>query len=226
MNRRMSLLITLAAALLISFIPFVHWPLKWFETLFHESSHSLAALLTGGHVDKIVLRFDGSGLTWSSGGFRPLVSFAGYAGSILWGTGLYTLASSVDDRNARHVVIGLLIAGVLESVTWLAFGFSSWIIMAVVLGTLAMLLQPSAARAVRPLLRLIGSYVLISGIVAPTYILSAGGAENDAKALAGMLWIPQFLWVAIWAGMGLVAIAWLYRQARRADLGEQPKISG
>lgn len=221
MNRRVSLLVILAAALMLSFVPYVHWPLKWFETLFHESSHALAAVLTGGHVDRLILRFDGSGLTWSSGGFRPLVSFSGYAGAIFWGTGLYALATSVDDTQARHVVIGLLAAGGLECVTWLAFGFSSWVIMAVVLSTLALLLKPAAARIARPLLRFIGAYVLLSGIVSPTYIFYAGGAQNDAKTLAGQLWVPQFIWVLIWIGMGCLAIVWLYRRARAHDLAEE-----
>jgi hypothetical protein len=217
MNHRLSLLSLVGAALVLSAIPYLHVPLTWFETLFHETSHALAAWVTGGHVQRLELHLDGSGLTWTAGGWSPLISWAGYAGAIAWGSGLYLLATAVSDRTARHVVWGLLLAGLLETVTWLAWGWSSWAIMATLMGVLAMLLWRPAARVARPLLRFIGLYVLLSGIRSPTYLLGMGEGDNDARALAHLLWVPAVVWVALWVILGLAALGMLYRRAGRAD---------
>lgn len=220
MNRRTELLLFLSAAIVLTFIPILHVPLKWFETLFHESSHALAAAITGGHVTRLSLAWDGSGLTWSSGGWRPLVAFAGYAGAIVWGALLYALASAMSPNATRNVVIGLLIAAGVETIFWLAFSFSTYLIMVVLMGLLALLLQPRAATVAKPALRLIGAYVLVSALVSPTYILQTGQTGgNDAKTLAGMLWIPSVVWVGIWLLLGLAAVVALYRLERRVDRG-------
>jgi len=221
MNRRTQLLAFVAAAIVLSQIPYLHVPLKWFETLFHESSHALAAFLTGGHVARIALHADGSGLTWSSGGIRPLVTFAGYAGAIAWGALLYALATAVRPTTARAIVIGMLVLGILEALTWLAFSLTTYAIMAVILGLLVMLLSPRAAPLAQPALRLIGAYVLVSAIVSPSYILQAGqSSENDAAALASQLWVPSIVWVAIWLALGVAAVVGLYRLEGRVDRGQ------
>lgn len=218
MSHRLSLVALCGAALVLSAIPYVHVPFTWFETLFHENSHALVAALTGGHVDRIALHMDGSGVTWSAGGWRPLVSFAGYAGAILWGAGLYALASGVSDRTARATVIVALCVGVLESMTWLAFSPASWFIMAILLIIMAALLWRPVAKIARHILRFIGIYVLLSGIRSPTWILAgAGNGSSDADTLKHMLWIPVTVWVGLWVAMGATALFLLYRRAARQD---------
>lgn len=218
MNRRLSLVGLALAALVLSGVPYLHVPLTWFETLFHESSHALMALITGGHVARLELHLDGSGLTWSAGGFRPLISFAGYAGAILWGAGLYLLASGVSVRTARGVVVALMCLGVLESTTWLAFSPASWLIMATLLAILGASLWRPVARVARHILRFIGIYVLLSGIRSPTWILAgAGNGHSDADDLRGMLWVPASVWVVLWVSLGLLALVILYRRAQKAD---------
>lgn len=218
MNQRLQLGLYLGLAVGLAWVPGVHVPLKWFETLFHESSHALAAVLTGGHVARLSLAWNGSGLTWSSGGFRPLVSFAGYAGAIGWGTLLYRMATSMAPRTVRYLIGTLAVAACLEVVFWLAWDGISELIMGTLLLLLGLLWHPRAARWAKPALRLIGAYVLMSALVSPTYILQTGQTgDNDAKALAHMLWVPSVVWVGIWLALGLLAIVSLYRTAARLD---------
>ncbi len=57
------------------------YPFKLFVTTVHEACHALVTRLTGGNVQMISISPDESGLTLTSGGFRPLISMAGYLGT-------------------------------------------------------------------------------------------------------------------------------------------------
>lgn len=216
-RHRVSFLILVAAAFLWAGVPYAHVPFEWFETLFHESSHALTAWLTGGQVSRIELHLDGSGLTWTAGGMGALVSFAGYAGAVFWGAGLYGLATAVSTRAARTVVIGLLVLGGLETFTWLAFSPGSWLIMGTMMGILALLLWRPAAGLARQALRFIGLYVLLSGIRSPTFQLAQGVAHSDAMDLRTLTWIPASVWVGLWVMLGALTLAVLYWREHRAD---------
>lgn len=60
-------------------------PFKFFAVMVHEYSHALAAILTGGTVVEIRTFWENGGHMRSYGGFRPIVSSAGYVGSALIG---------------------------------------------------------------------------------------------------------------------------------------------
>jgi hypothetical protein len=61
------------------------FPLKMFVTYIHESSHGLAAIITGGSLVRFEMALDTSGLAYTSGGIRTLIVSAGYIGSTIWG---------------------------------------------------------------------------------------------------------------------------------------------
>ena len=207
----------MALSCLLAGTPYVHRPLGWFETLFHESSHAIAALATGGRADRLELSFDGSGLMWTAGGWGPVVSFAGYAGAICWGSLLYLVASAAPPAAARKVAFALAAACAAETVLWLSWDPVTLAIMAMAGGTFSLLLWKRAAGVARSALRMVGAYVLVSGIRSPTYILAAGGAHNDASALRDQLLFPEWFWVGAWCVMGLAATVIVYRVESRAD---------
>lgn len=61
-------------------------PFKVFVVFLHEISHGLGALVTGGVVKGIVVRWNESGLTYSLGGNFLAIATAGYIGSVIWGS--------------------------------------------------------------------------------------------------------------------------------------------
>jgi hypothetical protein len=96
------------AAAIAAVLSFTGWSLyidKLQVTFLHEASHGLAALLTGGKVLSFTLAPDTSGLCTSAGGFRPLISMAGYMGSCLFGGAM--LVAARKRGWARWVVLGL-----------------------------------------------------------------------------------------------------------------------
>lgn len=84
--------IAVVAAVVASLLPFGLWFDELFVTFLHEASHGLAAILTGGSLREFYLHANGSGLAYTSGGFRPLIIAAGYLGGCLWGGALLVAA--------------------------------------------------------------------------------------------------------------------------------------
>src|SRR5688572_17239803 len=81
------------------------YPFRLFVTFLHEASHGLAALLTGGSIDRLIIAPDTSGLAYTRGGFRPLVVLGGYLGSCVWGGAL--LVASRRAGWEKPILLGL-----------------------------------------------------------------------------------------------------------------------
>jgi len=77
------LLISIAVVIILWTTP-VLYPLKLLVVFFHESSHALATILSGGDVAQLVLLKEQGGYVMSRGGSRFLVLNSGYLGSLLW----------------------------------------------------------------------------------------------------------------------------------------------
>jgi hypothetical protein len=110
------------------FIPFagtITYPIRLFVTFIHETGHALAALATFGGVNRVKLEWNGSGVTFTQGGWGLLISSAGYLTTTAYGSALLLLLRR--QRNARTAAIGtgvlLLLVTVLfggNIVAWLA----------------------------------------------------------------------------------------------------------
>ncbi|MDD3146729.1 MAG: M50 family metallopeptidase, partial [Candidatus Riflebacteria bacterium] len=58
-------------------------PIKYLTVFFHELSHGLAAVLTGGSIVRIEVNANLGGVCWTAGGIRFIVISAGYLGSLV-----------------------------------------------------------------------------------------------------------------------------------------------
>lgn len=77
-------------------------PIKMAAVTFHEISHGIAALLTGGRVFGYAVSPSGAGVTFGVGGNYLLILFAGYLGSSLSGALLYV--ASVRWKPAAAII--------------------------------------------------------------------------------------------------------------------------
>ena len=89
-------------------IPLISIPFTWVETFFHELSHGLATLITGGSISKIQLLPNGAGFCYSYGGWPILIAFSGYAGASGFGLLIYQLAQSATNKLTKLISSAVL----------------------------------------------------------------------------------------------------------------------
>ena len=184
-------------------------PLKILVVFFHEASHALATILTGGDVIRLSISPDQGGFVISAGGNRFVTLTAGYLGSLLLGVGLLLGATRSTADRAVMAVCGmatLLIAGLYVRDQF-ALGFS--------LGTGAVMLLMArylGHHANDLALRLIG---LTSIIYVPYDIFSdtiaRSGLRSDARMLAEEFGGTTVIWGGLWLAVSVAIIGWCLR---------------
>jgi hypothetical protein len=193
-------------AVLLPMIPVVSWlgwPLRLFGTFIHEAGHALAALVSLGEVEHLVVHADGSGVTWTSGGSRFLIGSAGYLGTTLYGVALMLCV-----RRAARARWALGLTGaVMLLLTGLYAGHgATWPVFLGALGSLGLgwgAARPSAASWSRALL---GAGALGVWVAVAAYLGATGGL---------LTWI-----LGLGCGLGLLAAArWLGQGAVRFAAG-------
>ncbi len=216
MNPIVLILMVLTIVLGLFFAPgWLIAPLKWFEVFFHEFSHGLAALITGGSIVRVDLQFGGSGTCHYRGGFRPLVAFAGYAGASLWGWAIYSSAAAVNKRTAHLLIALLLITVVLVALLW-GRDWETWVILSIMGGILLLLLRHGEQSLLKLFVEFIGLFILITSIQSPLFLLDVHG-KGDAATLQGLSGIPEIIWIGLWVLVGLAALVLILRSGLKAQ---------
>ncbi|MDB5097002.1 MAG: hypothetical protein JWM80_1423 [Cyanobacteria bacterium RYN_339] len=175
------------AALIAAVLSFTGWSMyvdKLQVTFLHEASHGMAALLTGGRVLSITLQPDTSGVCMSAGGFRPLISMAGYMGSCLFGGAMLVAARKRGWARWTLLGLGVFMVGFTvlfggNMVAWLVgLGWGAFFIWAGLKGRgwqLALLLSFMAIR---------NSLNAVTDLRVLLHISGYGGALTDAQIMS------------------------------------------
>ena len=171
-------------------------PLKILVVFFHEGSHALATLLTGGSVLAMHIVANQGGEVQSVGGWPIVIISAGYLGSLLWGALILILAarSSAD----RWIMAMLGVAMLLLTAFYVRnlYGF--------VFGLLGGL---SALASAKILSAWLNDLVLkLIGVVTMLYVpmdifsdtLARSELRSDARILAEYLGGTTMFWGALW----------------------------
>lgn len=204
-------------------VGYVVYPLQLFATFIHESSHALAALVTGNSVMSLTVSPDASGAVWSqaSGFSALLISSAGYLGTTAFGTLLLVwMRFGFSSRLALYISSGLV--GVMTIV----FGFLApfWNLLAnVTFGSvvftvfsgavlavgLAAIAKFASTKWVNFALAFLSVQCLLNAFFSLKDLFMISAATNqttDAANMAAATGIPSLLWVVIWIGISLILI--------------------
>jgi len=91
-------------------------PIKYLTVFFHELSHGLAAILTGGKIVSIEVNANQGGVCHILGGINFITFSAGYLGSLVWGC--LILIGAVKTRFDQHITAGLGILLLAVTAIW------------------------------------------------------------------------------------------------------------
>lgn len=210
-------------------IPIVSWllyPFKLFVTMVHESSHALAARLTGGQVSSVSISADESGLTESYGGFRPLVACAGYMGTAIFGGLLIYLGRKANEaRSVLHTVGWVLLS---MTIFYGGGGYFSFISMLLISISLILIAKHSEDKTCHMVLLIMAVITTIEAILdfRTLMILSViPDAANDARTMAMLTGIPRTIWTLLYGAFSITVLFlsfWLaYRPREDADLSSR-----
>lgn len=203
--------------------PFVY-PLKMLVVFFHELSHGIAAMLTGGEIVRIELDARQGGLCVTRGGWRFLITSAGYLGSMLWGGAILVAAARTNFD--RQIMAGLGALMLVAAVLWVR-PFISFALVFVLLTGVAMV---AASRWLGEqgndlLLRLIGLTSCLYAIAdIKSDALDRDVPGSDAWVIADSLpFINGWIVGAIWILLSVVAsgfFIWIAAQGGPAPDGK------
>lgn len=188
------------------------YPLKIFVVLLHEISHAVAAVATGGSIQRITLDPMQGGACYCPGGNAFLTLSAGYLGSLLWG-GL--MISAARSARVKTSLVNGLIGGLVIGLTILYVRNGFGIAFGLAFG-LAMI---AASRRVSANLN--RSLLLTLGLTSALYaildiksdVLDRPELESDAHMLAELTGIPTVAWGVIWIAAAVGFCFWLLRRA-------------
>lgn len=186
----------------------VVYPLKILVVLFHELSHGLVALATGGSVVGIRVVPQEGGLCLTAGGSRFLTLSAGYLGSLVWG-GLILLAAA-RSRFDRALTAGLGAVLLAAALLWvrplISFGFAFTLLAAAALLAAGAYL-PEAANDF--LLKTIGLTSILYAVfdIQDDVLSRPHLLQSDAALLHELTGVPTLVWGVLWMAVALAAAA-------------------
>jgi len=172
-------------------------PIKYLTVFFHELSHGLAAVITGGSIVRIEVNANLGGVCWTAGGIRFIVISAGYLGSLFWGC--LILLGAVKTRYDQQITAGLGFLLLTVTAIWVR-NLEGVIICSVTGFGLLALASYANEKICDQFLKFLGLtscfYVLID---IKEDLIDRSIRGSDAYKIAEMLYLPDWL----------VGIAWM-----------------
>lgn len=198
----------LIAAVFVRQLPFVSIPFNWLESYFHEISHGIAALVTGGNIVRIQLFTNGAGLCTTQGGIAFVISFFGYAGATFWGWAIYRVASA--HQRAAQIFSGIMLLLLTSSLIFWARDLLTIFILIALAVMFVFTVKIRQLGTLQLLMKFFGLVILLNSLFSPTYLLD-GRHLGDGAALASITFVPELIWVIIWLVLALMALYFLAR---------------
>jgi len=208
-------------------------PFEFFTTFIHEGGHTIASLLMGEEVSRIVINPDTSGYMQHSvtGGrwAQGFIGSAGYLGAAIFG-GLLIVFSAY--KNMSKILIGFLgalfLAGILMYVrdvfTFAVCGFLCAVLFIIAAKASETLCYFSLNfLAVQCALNSLGDVVTLVKLSmgAPKSAYSLG--HSDADAVAQAFWLPAVFWSILWVAIsGIILYYGMKKSSQIRSRGAAP----
>ena len=204
------ILFVLLALLLVS-VPLLEvssYPFRWLETYFHEVSHGLVSVLTGGKVVNITLEWNGAGRCNYISDHPTLVLFFGYAGATIWGALIYSGALG-SVRIAHRIALVVLLLLVSTGILWIHPEPKSILILLAMTSIIFFPLWFVQYKVVQHLVQFIGIFVMVNTIRSVMKLFSIRD-HGDHKRLEALTGVPVDVWTWSWLVFSLIVMMTLW----------------
>ncbi len=201
-------------------------PVKVLSVTLHETSHALAALLTGGRVFGFAISPTGAGVTFGIGGYFPLILVAGYLGSSLWGIAIYYISVRWRPKTClvamQCAVLATALLGWLSADT-LWFGLSSMAVMTALLWTRRSV-QLFFVRLAGSACCLYAPLEVVTDVLGVHWSPSVMGytTQSDIAQLAELFSLPTLVagptLIALQLGLVIALLRWTCRESARHEI--------
>ena len=200
----------------------VLYPFTILATWFHEMGHGIAAMLTGGSFEHLVIYPDGSGYAQSlipADSVRLTNAFIAACGPLgPASAGSMLIVSSRKTKSTRFA-LGLLGAVLLIStVIWVRSAIGWIVLPGLGLVILAVALR-APPRVQQFVIQLLGVQACISVWRQFGYLFSTGGvgpsSMSDTAAIANALFLPYWVWGMLISAMTVAILWWSFHVAFR-----------
>ena len=220
------LLALLTAAVLLWNTPLT-FPLRILTVFFHELSHGLMALLTGGSIASIEVVKEEGGKCITQGGNQFLIFSAGYLGSLLWGGAILVFATRTRYDRVLSAFLGVLLA--LITVLWVRPAGSFGFLFGMAAGAGMFAISQLSGTINDFILKSIGLTSCLSAILdIKDDILDRPQEMSDAHLLANVTGLPTLFWGILWMALAGLATLFFLVQVSKAPLPIEsvPKVPG
>ncbi|WP_455204225.1 M50 family metallopeptidase [Kaarinaea lacus] len=208
----------LSALLLLVFFLWEYpilYPLKLLVVFFHESSHALATVFTGGQVVEMVVIAQQGGHVISTGGNRFIMLTSGYLGSLFWGVLIYTVATITHFDRLTMFLLGVAIAAITLLFVSNGFAIGFGLVTAVAMILAAKFLHRDLNDFFLRLIGLTSMMYVAMDIYSDT--IARSHLRSDARMLSEEYGGATVLWGGLWIALSIVIIIFCLRLTVRIE---------
>jgi len=217
MSKRTYLILLISGLFIIAVFfwntPFMY-PVKIFTVILHELGHGLAAVISGGGIERIEISPQIGGVCYTRGGSQILIVSAGYLGSLIAGCAIMLIAARTSFDRILSFSIGL---GLITLVIfYIRTGFGIW--FGLLMGVALMVVARYASNAINEIVMLFFGFTsaLYAVIDIKEDLISRTVPGSDAYALSKIIPLPPVVWGVLWIALAVMCVFITLRIALKA----------
>ncbi|MBL1211788.1 MAG: M50 family metallopeptidase [Ignavibacteriae bacterium] len=192
------------------------YPIKFSVILFHEISHGIFTIITGGKIIEMKIYSNLSGSCESIGGVPFLIASAGYLGSLVFGWFLFTSAYNLKNSLWTNTIIAILLSLFAISFISSSIGIIASFVLAIILFISPRYLPKAAHSYIMKILGLVSCLYVLVDIKAD--LLTLEYRRTDAEILHNITGIPAFVWAIVWLAISAAVIYLMIKTSYRKGL--------
>lgn len=198
------------------------YPLMLFDTMVHEMGHGLTALALGGHLQKLELFTDGSGVAWTAtepGWKQAAVAAGGLLAPPFLAAFAFSAAQSPRASRAWVLGMGAFLLGCLMLFVRGGMAWPFMLLMALALLAIGLRARAGAAQVTTLVLALelsVLTYSRSDYLFVDSTLINGVQRVSDVGAISDRLGLPYWFWGALIGLFSALLIGWEARSYLRS----------